>query len=194
MTSAKTQCGSGKRNADSDPQLTDLDPQPTQKKYTDKGYVLFSRKWLGRELAQCPGAFVVYFHLVAWANHENGKLKRGQIALGERDFGLELSMSVTTVRKWLRWLEANGWIKLKPERHGKQRGTIVTVLRYEASQTWAAYRLSNEEQEASLLPPPPHQPSPLPASEYNDAYLRISAKHNFANPETAAPAETPTPA
>lgn len=127
-------------------------------KYTDSGFCIFSRKWCGRELARQKGAFVVYFHLLAWANHEDGKLRRGQIALGERDFGLQIGMSIVTVRKWLRWLRDNGWISLRPTRHGSQRGTIVTVLHYEEFQSFKTYAVPAAEQEAIFVPLPT-QPS-----------------------------------
>jgi hypothetical protein len=121
--------------------------------YTDSGYVVYARKWLGcfRKLAAYPSAFVVYFHLLAWANHANGQLKRGQLALGERHFAELLGMSVTTLRKWLRWLRDEGWIKLEPTRHGKERGTIVTVLHYEVSQAYSTYALRPDEQERVLM-------------------------------------------
>jgi hypothetical protein len=128
-------------------------PQP-EVKYTDQGFLLFSRKWMGRELARHPGAFVVYFHLVAWANHEDGELRRGQLALGERDFGIQIGMSVLTVRKWLRWLRDKGWIKLEPMRHGPDRGTIVTVLRYDEAQRYKSYAIPAGEQDEIFIPKP----------------------------------------
>ncbi len=123
-------------------------------KYTDHGFILCSRKWLGRELARYPSAFTIYFHLVAWANYKDGELKRGQVAIGERDFGVILGMSVTTVRKWLRWLRDAGWILLEPVRHGKERGTIVTIVNYELSQGYRVYELPSEDQKMILTPAP----------------------------------------
>lgn len=189
MTRGKTHEETGHRSEDRHDDHDVQDPQSPPKKYTDKGFVLISRKWLGRELAQCPGAFTVYFHLLAWANYEDGKLRKGQLALGERDFGFELGMSVTTVRKWLRWLQANGWIALQPKRWGKQRGTIVTVLRYQDSQNMAVYKCPADQQEHRLVPLPPATP-PTPGAEFYDTYVRVAGKH-FATPETAKDTQSP---
>ncbi len=123
-------------------------------KYTDHGFILFSRKWMGRDLARYPSAFTIYSHLIAWANHKDGKLKRGQIAIGERDFGDILGMSITTVRKWLRWLQERNWILLEPVRWGSQRGTIITVLNYDFSQSFKTYDRPSEDQKMILTPAP----------------------------------------
>lgn len=122
-------------------------------KYTDEGFVYLSRKWLARDLAAFPCAFTIYIHLLAWANYRDGALKRGQLALGERDFGQLLGgKSVITVRKWLRWLRDEGWIILEPTRWGKERGTIVTVIHYDASQRHSTYKFTDDFQEKLLTP------------------------------------------
>lgn len=123
-----------------------------KKKYTNHGYTKNSRVWLGGRLAKHRTAFTLYAHLVGWANYENGKLKRGQLAIGERDFGARLGMSITTVRRWLRWLRNEGWITLKPTRHGAVRGTIVTVIHYDVSEDGRTYKYSAEDQEMILVP------------------------------------------
>lgn len=130
------------------------DTNGTEKKteYNNRGAVFYSRKWLGGRLSRHPGAFTVYFHLLGWSNHAKGKLKPGQIALGERDFGERIGMSITTVRKWLRWLRDHGWILLEPKVWGKERGTIVTVLRYIESQSFSVYKQPSEDQKMILTP------------------------------------------
>lgn len=123
-----------------------------KKEYTNRGSLLFSRKWLGNNLARHPSAFTIYFHLLGWANHEHGRLRLGEVALGERDFAQRIGMSVTTARKWLRWLRDNDWITLRPIRYGKVRGTVVTVLRYAHSQSFSTYKLPSEDQKMILTP------------------------------------------
>lgn len=124
-----------------------------KKPYADRGYLWFARIWLGGDLAQFPSAFMLYVHLFGWANHIEGNLGRGQVALGERDIAERLGLSITTLRKWLRWLCKAGWIGLEPTRYGRVRGSIITVLRYTESQTIETYTKTTSEDQKMILTP-----------------------------------------
>ena len=124
-----------------------------RKPYTEKGYFIGARIWLGGDMARYPTAFMLYIHLVGWANHADGEFRRGQVPLGAFDMGVRLGLGILTVRKWLRWLSEHGWIALEKTSHGRERGTVVTVLQFDASQDFATYDKTSSEDQKMILTP-----------------------------------------